>query len=833
MKPKLLLLILGCLLCAGSAFAISINDCAGGPVVINGSSIVTADLNTTGSCLWLNASNMVLNCQGHLINSSGAFGIYAQDVANITLNNCVDNNLVSLENASNFAMNSCTINASYISLANTTNFSFSNGVIDAPSSNYGIWMQDFVNGMFFDNSYLHVSMYPTWQNIKNNVNPTPGTILFNNLRFENNTIWANHGIDLVRSANYVNIKNNNFTSATYGIFTVYEINNTNITNNIFSLSSCGCTPRIMWFATPSWVDNLNVSYNNGAINGCGCTPAGFYMEASPVNEFWGHNNITLNQTGPGFCLWGNFSNVVDMNILATDCYFSEVKGNFDGLTITNATSTHTPLFDPSCPTLTNFTWSNSFGKIKYDSMASCPNVATFNISSNYASSSVDYGSARITLFGLSFIKPAIRYSATGSLSSNSSCYPTCLFESYDGTGNLTFSVSHWSTYFAQETTGTITATMSAISPTTFYTTSGTASVQATVSGDSLPLNTTFRWVWNSSGVLTNYTYSYLLADNASITSNISQSWVVGDVIGVFANVTDFYNVSIKSITENRTVQTQQGGGGGGPPIQPPEQPCTGPNCPCTGPSCPDICAVNGYHPVCGIDGITYQNPCYAALIGMPVNYTGACIQQNGTCANPPCPPPTCLGSTCPPPDIPCVGEDCNEENETVGGAGEKIVEKIVKQIIYIFVNNTKGPSLNLSVKPVKIETTCWTWETPTSCYKESEANQPLLSCRASDQANGEITCRVSGTKVQYTVIGGKPDEFGTVVTGVIHVSAPGADVKTPQMVDVSMTMTIFNLGWYLGPIRGVYIIGAIAIFIGYVFYANRRKLRFGAANRGW
>ena len=300
----------------------AVNDC--GSIDSNGTYYLIQDINSSATCITINASDVELDCQGYTIDgddSGDDYGIYnTGGYDNVTIKNCIitdfyngihfingannsiiDNNTVNSNTGSGIIFDSSSNNTltnnnassnTYYGIAFSSNSN--NGVLTNNIANlngeYGIWLSsssnnnltsNIANSNTYSGIYFNVNSNNTLTSNTANSNGQRGIYLdtsSNNTLTNNNASSNNYGISLYSSSNNNNLTGNNANSNSFGIYLYSISNNNRIANNNASSNSYGI---YLYFSS-----NNNLSNNNATGN----SQWDFY-------SYWNSlNNIVTNLT---------------------------------------------------------------------------------------------------------------------------------------------------------------------------------------------------------------------------------------------------------------------------------------------------------------------------------------------------------------------------------------------------------------------------------------------------------------------------------------------------------------------------------------------------------
>jgi hypothetical protein len=185
---------------------------------------LTSDVNSSGTCFTINASNLVLDCKGYSINYSQSGtdkGISIQNVNNITITNC---NL--FEGASSGDSHYA------ISLQNSSNNTiYYNNITTTQLAGYGIWMYS-ASGEIINNSILTFGVDGMGMDISH----SSGSLIMGNYinTSGNGAAEASYGIHLQNSSSNQIRDNEILTSGSSAAgIVIVELSQQNSSNNLF------------------------------------------------------------------------------------------------------------------------------------------------------------------------------------------------------------------------------------------------------------------------------------------------------------------------------------------------------------------------------------------------------------------------------------------------------------------------------------------------------------------------------------------------------------------------------------------------------------------------
>ncbi len=296
---------------------------------VNGNITLTQNLDTAVSCFVVNASNIVIDGAGFIVNGSQAglaYGVNITNFSNVVIKNLNVNNfsisyfITKSQNSTIF--NSSGYNASNINvqLANVYGLNFTNNTINNASSN--LIQLTSVNQSMFQNNYLIISndIVMNFNNpVSQNDNITGNNISFigtdtassaidmatsttsNNINIYNNTLYSSRAVSLILSGYNGSVVNNTFYMGVKGDI----VGNANAiaptTNNFMRYEGntiLGLAQRANGIGSGS--AGSNNTFRDNFINLTGGLSFGFSFTTNVGSDnLFERNIVYINNTGSG------------------------------------------------------------------------------------------------------------------------------------------------------------------------------------------------------------------------------------------------------------------------------------------------------------------------------------------------------------------------------------------------------------------------------------------------------------------------------------------------------------------------------------------------------
>ena len=282
---------------------------------VNASSTLTADISASGSCILIATSDVVFDCNGHVISwdtgaGNSASAVLVENMSNITVKNCV---LRDLSVHSNRSVG--------INLTNTNLSTLLNNTIqtNGTTHNYGIILQNNSNNNTVTNNTIRTNGTTDNYGIHILISSHNNTIN-NNFIFTDGSAGTNYGIYLFNIVTQNIIANNtiatNGTTSNSGIYLSSNAHNNTISNN--SINTNGTTTSNYGIAILSTVFE-NIVRNNSISTYGSSSNHGMYLQSSADNNSIFNNTIQTNGTaGTNYGIYifvsGRGNNVINNTI---------------------------------------------------------------------------------------------------------------------------------------------------------------------------------------------------------------------------------------------------------------------------------------------------------------------------------------------------------------------------------------------------------------------------------------------------------------------------------------------------------------------------------------
>lgn len=243
---------------SGSGSAATITSCG----TVTEDSVLGADLTSSGTCLTIGASNIVLDCAGYSIGGGGGSGIYGSGKSNVTIKNC---------NVTKFLRGIYLYSSSNNTLTNNT----------VTWNDYGIILESSSNNTLTSNI------------ASNNVEEGISLVFSNNNNLSDSVASNNmKGIWISSSSSNTIINNKVNSNVDFGIWLTWSGNNT-ISNNNVNLSH-------------SYGIYLQDSGDNNIFNNYFKNTNNFYFDGTIYSNDWNTTKTLSTNIVGGPYLGGNF-----------------------------------------------------------------------------------------------------------------------------------------------------------------------------------------------------------------------------------------------------------------------------------------------------------------------------------------------------------------------------------------------------------------------------------------------------------------------------------------------------------------------------------------------
>ncbi len=370
---------------------------------INSSTILSNNLGPCpGNGLNINATNIVLDCDGHSITGSNTnYGISVNSKQNVTFKNCIINSFqqgIYLYYSSNNTLTNNTLynntdTGVYLEFSNNNSIK-NNSIYNSTTNGRGIYLKTsnnntITNNIIHDNTNTGIQLgyYSNYNNLTNNTiynNPNSGIYLsvssYN--KINNNTVYntTGFGIYLVTDARYNEIYNNTvYNSNSRGIL-ISTSNNILTNNTLYNNTQYGIqidtstnntlTGNTLYNNTGVGVyvyqSNMSILTNNTIYNTFS-NGRGVYIHSSNLNTL---NNNTLYNNTNGIYLFNS-----NNNTLYNNTAYNNTRGiciNRSSFNILNNTKAYDNIQEgildeaappTSGPTCGNEIWEQSLGEV--------------------------------------------------------------------------------------------------------------------------------------------------------------------------------------------------------------------------------------------------------------------------------------------------------------------------------------------------------------------------------------------------------------------------------------------------------------------------------------